>query len=122
MMQEGFSIKARIRSFQFAFAGLRAFIQTQHNAWIHAAAAITVVALGIYCHLSPTEWMFIVVAITLVFVLELINTIIEALCNLITEAYSPQIKFIKDVAAAAVLISAFAAVVIGFIIFIPKFI
>ena len=121
-MQKSFSITARLKSFRFAFAGFNAFLQTQHNAWIHAVAAIVVIGLGFYCHLSPTEWMFIVVAIAFVFVLELINTILEAMCDLITQDYSPKIKFIKDVAAAAVLLSAIAAAIIGFIIFIPKFI
>jgi diacylglycerol kinase (ATP) len=115
-----FSIINRIKSFTYAFAGLKQFFQTQHNAIIHALATVGAVALGFLLSLTSAEWMFINIVIAMVWTAELFNTAIEALCDMVTLEKHPQIKFIKDVAAAAVLVSAIAAVVIGLIIFVPK--
>jgi diacylglycerol kinase len=120
MKRNSFSMVSRIRSFEHAFAGIKQFFQTQHNAIVHAIATVIVIFAGFLLRLSPTEWMLTVVAIALVWTAELFNTAIEALCDMVTREKHPQIKFIKDVAAAAVLVSALAAVIIGLIIFIPK--
>jgi diacylglycerol kinase len=115
-----FSVVDRLRSFRFAFSGLKQFFQTQHNAIIHAVATLVVIIAGFLVKLSSTEWTLIAIAITMVWAAELFNTAIEALCDMVMPEKHPQIKFIKDVAAAAVLMSAIGAVVIGLVIFIPK--
>ncbi len=116
----GFSVVDRLRSFRFAFSGLKQFFQTQHNAIIHAVATLVVIIAGFLVKLSSTEWTLIAIAITMVWAAELFNTAIEALCDMVMPEKHPQIKFIKDVAAAAVLMTAIGSVVIGLIIFIPK--
>lgn len=115
-----FSVIDRIKSFSHAFAGLKQFFQTQHNSIIHALATVVVVIMSFLLKLSANEWMFIIIVIAMVWVAELFNTAIEALCDMITLEKHPQIKFIKDVAAAGVLLSALAALLTGLIIFLPK--
>ena len=115
-----FSIRARIKSFQYAFEGLKAFFGEQHNALVHAAATGIVILLCVVVKLHGTELLFIVLVTGLVWIAELFNTAIEKLCDLVSPGFNPRVKFIKDVAAAAVLVSALVAVITAFIIFIPR--
>jgi diacylglycerol kinase (ATP) len=117
-----FCFSDRIKSVGFAFQGITTFFKTQHNAWIHAFAAIVTISLGFVLKLSLNEWCWIVVAIALVFISEMLNTAIEFLTNLVSPEFHPLAKKVKDVAAAAVLIAAFTAIVIGITIFLPKII
>lgn len=116
-----FSTNARFKSFYFAFQGLKLFFKTQHNAWIHAVSALIVIVLGFLLKVNSAEWCWLIVAISMVFITEMLNTAIEFLCDFVSPEIHPQIKKIKDVSAAAVLIAALAAVTIGMIIFLPKF-
>jgi len=115
-----FSIKDRVKSFMYAFNGLKLFLTTQHNAWIHIVAAIVVVVLGFVLKVDRYEWCIFVFAIALVLVTEMLNTAIEFLCDKVSKEIHPAIKKVKDVSAAAVLIAAIAAVVVGLIVFVPK--
>ncbi len=115
-----FSISSRLRSFNHAFAGLRALIRYEHNSRIHFTAAILTIALGIILGISLIEWCILVGIIALVVVVELINSAFERLADHISLDISPTIKLVKDYCAAAVLVSSIAAVVIGVLIFLPK--
>lgn len=117
---KSFSITARVKSFGFAIEGIITFFKTQHNTWIHALAAVTVIVFGFAFNVNKTEWCLLAVAIALVFISEMLNTAIEFLTDIVSPHYDPKAKKVKDVAAGAVLISAIAAVVIGLIIFLPK--
>jgi diacylglycerol kinase len=120
MHQQPFSIRNRIKSFSFAFQGLKTFFQTQHNAWIHVLATIIVIISGNIVGLSSSEWLWISLAIALVFITEMLNTAIEFLTDLVSPDYHPLAKKSKDVAAGAVLVSAIFAVVIGIFVFLPR--
>jgi diacylglycerol kinase (ATP) len=122
MQTQKFSVRKRAKSFQFAFAGLYHFFATQHNAIIHAAASLLVVALAMLVKIPATQCLFLVFSIGLVWMAELFNTAIEKLCDMVCPHQHPHIKFIKDVAAAAVLVTALVAIVTACIIFIPVFI
>lgn len=87
---------------------------------IHFAAGILVSAAGFIFGLSAIEWCIILLLIAGVITLEMVNTAIEKTVDLVTKEYKPLAKAAKDIAAGAVLIYSIAAVVIGFIIFIPK--
>ena len=115
-----FSIRSRIRSFAFAFAGLRDFIRREHNARIHLAATIAVIAAAVILHVSLTEAVALTIVTGLVWITEMLNTCIERLADLVTLQQNPKIKFIKDLAAAAVLMAAITAAITGLFIFIPK--
>ncbi|MEJ5994703.1 diacylglycerol kinase family protein [Pedobacter sp. Du54] len=111
-----------LRSFWYAFNGLVYAFKTQLNFRIHCAAAILVVALGVYIELSLHEWLWVFFAIGLVMIVELLNTGIELLVDWVSPQQHPKAGAIKDLAAAAVLVSAFVAAAIGLCIFVPKFI
>ncbi|MGQ0559639.1 MAG: diacylglycerol kinase family protein [Sphingosinicella sp.] len=100
--------------------GLRHFAATEHNGWIHAGATAAVVVTGILCRLTANEWLWIVLAIVLVWLAEALNTAIERLADAVTLEPNDNIRFAKDVAAGAVLMAAIAAVAIGLVIFGPR--
>jgi diacylglycerol kinase len=120
MKQQRFSIKARIKSFGFAGQGIAAFLLGEHNAWIHAIATIGVVVLASVTGITKHEWLALVGVIALVWITEMINTCIERIMDYLSTERKPEIKFIKDLAAGAVLVAAIAALITGCIIFIPK--
>lgn len=122
MHTEKFSLRRRAKSFHFAFEGFRQFFATQHNAIIHAVATVVVILLAIIIPLPVTHLLFIIFSIGLVWMAELFNTAIEKLCDMLHPQQHPGIKFIKDVSAAAVLVTAIIAVATACIIFIPAFI
>jgi diacylglycerol kinase (ATP) len=114
---KSFSFKNRIKSFSYAFQGIKTFFQTQYNAWIHTLAGVCVIVLGIVFKLTIPEWCWLIFAIGLVFITEMLNTAIEFLTDLVSPEYHPLAKKVKDVAAGAVLVAAIIAVIIGVLVF-----
>ena len=110
---------SRLRSFGYAFAGWRYVLRTQHNTWIHATASILVIVLSWWLGLSTLEWAIIFTTITMVWMAEFLNTALEAVVDLASPQQHPLAKVGKDVGAAAVLLSALAAVIIGFLVLGP---
>lgn len=108
------------RSFGFAFQGLR-WLFEENNAKIHLSATIWVVGLGIYLGIKPWEWMALSLAIALVFITEAINTALERLTDLASPQQHPLAGKVKDLAAAAVLIAALFAIIVGLVVFVPHF-
>jgi diacylglycerol kinase (ATP) len=94
-------------------------IRCQHNAWIHAAATVAIVIAALFFHISSTDWCWIVVAISMVWTAEALNTAFEFLADAASPEFHPLVRDAKDVAAGAVLLTATAAVVIGSIVFWP---
>ena len=94
-------------------------IRCQPNAWIHEAATIPAMALGVLFQLSGSEWCWIVLAIAIVWTAEALNTAFEFLADAASPNFHPIVKDVKDVAAGAVLVTAIAAVIIGGIVFWP---
>ena len=94
--------------------------KNEMNFRIHFIFLLAAISLGCLFHINTIEWLFIVAVSFLVIVLEMINTAIEQLCNIVSTEFHPLIKIIKDVSAGAVLLSAIASLVIGGIIFLPK--
>lgn len=115
-----FSWKKRVKSFAYAFAGVRRLIRREHNARIHCAAAVAAVALGLWLRISPSEWMAVAICIGGVFAAEAFNSAIEALADRVSAGYDEAIKHTKDLAAGAVLFMAAAALAVGLIVFLPK--
>lgn len=111
-------ISARIRSFGYAFSGLRMLLKWEHNTWIHLCATLLVVVAGFWKNISPAQWGLLVIVIGMVWAAEAFNTALEKLCDLVHPEVHPVVKQIKDISAAAVLITALVAVVTGILIFI----
>ena len=99
---------------------LRKFFDREQNLLIHIIATIVVITLSIIFNLNQLEWIFIIGAIGLVITSELINSAIELTVDIYTSKFHPLAKIAKDTAAAAVVISAFTAIVIGIYIFGPR--
>ncbi len=114
-------ITSRYKSYLFAVNGLKVFFTTQTNAKIEFFAALFATFLGFYFNLSVHEWAFIVIAIGLVFIAEIFNTSIEFLTDIVSPQYSKAAGKIKDIAAAGVLFAVIIALVLGALVFIPKF-
>lgn len=117
-----FSIKARARSFRFAGQGILSFLRKEHNAWLHAVATITVIVLAGLTGVTKNEFLALVFVMGLVWVAEIFNTCIERIMDFISLEHKPEIKFIKDLAAGAVLVAAITAFITGCVVFIPRLI
>ncbi len=113
-------MRAFLRSFRYAFAGIAYVMRTQRNARVHLAAACLVIAAGIYFRVSAMEWAVLALTIGAVFSAEMINTVAELAVDLMTQRYHPMAKIAKDAGAGAVLVAAIAAVGVGVAIFGPR--
>ena len=114
--------KKLINSFKYAIEGFISSFKTERNMKIHVLAMIIVIILGIYLKLNLIEWCIITIIIALVLTAELFNTAIETIVDMVSPEKNPKAKLAKDISAAAVLSLAIGAVIIGALIFIPKFI
>jgi diacylglycerol kinase len=110
---------SRITAFGHAFRGWYHVLQTQHNVWIHSLVTLAVIALGLWLGLPARDWAVLVLTIAMVFTAEFINTSIEAVVDLASPAYHPLGKVGKDVGAAAVLVAALSAILVGLLILGP---
>jgi len=110
---------SRFTAFGHAFRGWGHVLKTQHNAWIHSVVATVVIVLGIWLGLPPRDWAVLVLTIAMVFTAEFINTSIEAVVDLASPVHHPLAKVGKDVGAAAVLVAALSAILIGLLILGP---
>jgi diacylglycerol kinase len=121
MAHKKFSLKSRLESFRFALNGLLLLLKNEHNSRIHILATIIAIIMGIIMKLDHYEWSLLIIVIGAVFLTELLNSSIESLADLIDPEFNELIMRAKDYSAAAVLISAIVAIVVGGLIFIPKF-
>jgi undecaprenol kinase len=107
-------------SFLNAGSGLKNFCCFERNAQIQLVISAGVILAGWLFCLSKQEWLAVLICIMTVLVMEMVNTAIEKLSDVVQESYHPGIKMVKDLSAGAVLLAAIVSVVIGCIIFIPK--
>ena len=108
-----------ISSVSVAVIGIRTAIKSERNMRFHLMSALIVLVMSIYFSITKMEWLFILLAIGGMFALELINTAIERVVDLVTKEYHPLAKQAKDIAAGAVFIYAMLSVIIGMVIFLP---
>ncbi len=102
-----------IKSVGYAFEGILALIKSENNARIHLLATIFVILAGLFLKISANDWLWILLAFTLVWLAEAINTAIEILADLVSKDFHPKIKKVKDIAAAGVLFTAGFAVFVA---------
>jgi diacylglycerol kinase len=112
-------IKSRARSFRYAFSGWWFVIRTQRNAWIHAVISVVVLIISFWLQLDRRDWTMIIIAIAMVWTSEFLNTALEAVVDLASPEQDQLARVGKDVGAAAVLIAAVSAALIGFLILGP---
>ena len=110
-----------IQSFKYAFKGVQTVFKEERNMRTHVLLGIIVILLSLFLGLSKTEWMWMLLSIFLVLVMEIWNTVTENIVDLVTNyQFHPMAKKAKDMAAAAVLLTAFFSVLIGSFILLPK--
>ena len=111
--RDPFTLSARLRSFACAFRGLSFLLRNEHNAWIHLAASVLVIALGLTLGLNHQDWRWLIAAVAWVWFAEALNTALEKLCDVVSPGPNHAIGLVKDIAAGAVLISAVGALALG---------
>lgn len=111
----------RLKSIGFALKGAYKLITTEHSIMVQFSIAILLVIAGFYFHISREEWMIQTLAFGLVLGIESLNTAVEKIADFIHPEFHDRIGFIKDIAAGAVMFAATAAIVIGLLIYVPKF-
>lgn len=112
--------KKLLNSFQYAFNGFRLLLKAENNFRFHFLAMLVAVVLGAVLTLTMAEWSVLCIQIALVLSAEALNTALEKLCDFVEPERHPTIGAVKDIAAAAVLLMAMSAVIVGCIIFLPK--
>lgn len=113
--------KNLLNSIEFAISGIKTAYKDERNMRIHMFCAVLVIILGLVLDLDRFEWLWIGSCIFLMLIMEIINTIFENVVNMVTNHhFHPLGKKVKDVAAAAVLITAIFSVFVGALIFLPK--
>jgi diacylglycerol kinase (ATP) len=117
--QAAFSFSGRIRSFRYAFRGVRLILTSQHNAWVHFAATIAVIIAGTFARLGRDEWCWLIIVMMAVWTAEALNTAFELLCDVASPDFHPIVEKAKDAAAGAVVLSAVGSVAVGLLIFTP---
>ena len=113
-------MKRLLRSFGHGFRGLFAVAKSEQNMAIHLVASVVALGLAWHFRLTPIEWCLIIACCGAVLALECMNTAIERLADRVSTEQDPLIGKCKDAAAAAVLVAASVALVIGGIIFLPR--
>lgn len=113
---------AIINSFKYAFRGLREVVSTERNVKIHLLFAILAVVLSFLLKLQLLELLFVIISITVVLFAEIINTALEKTLDLISQENSHKVQLIKDMSAAAVLLTALNAIAVALVVFVPKII
>jgi diacylglycerol kinase len=109
-----------IKSFGWAFNGLKDCILHEKNFRIQYVIALLVVIAGIFFSISTVEWMIILICFAMVLSFEIINSAIEKLCDLVSPEFNLTIKKVKDMSASAVLLAAIISFIVGCIIFLPR--
>lgn len=109
-------------SFKYAGRGILKVFRSERSFRLQLVIFAMTVAAGLAFQITAIEWIFVMLVSSMVLVSEMINTILEYVVDLITEEYRIKAKYIKNIAAGAVLVSSLLAIVIGLIVFIPYFI
>ena len=114
-------LTGRLKSVGFAVKGAYKLITTEHSVMVQSSLAVLLVIAGFYFHISREEWMMQILAFGLVLSVESLNTAVEKIADFIHPEFHDRIGFIKDIAAGAVMFAAMAAIAIGLLIYVPKF-
>lgn len=112
-------LRLRAKSFRFAFAGWWYVLRTQRNAWIHALISAAVILVSAWLRLPARDWAVLILTMVVVWMAEFANTALEAVVDMTMPAPHPLARVAKDVSAAAVLVGALGAAVIGVLLLGP---
>ena len=122
MQHKGNFFLNRIIAIKYAAKGFWILITSEHSIIAQVSIAVIMAIIGFLMQISATEWLFQIIAFGFILVAESLNTAIEKMADFIHPEYHKQIGRIKDISAGAVFFAAIIAVIIGLIIYVPKFI
>ncbi|KGX83516.1 diacylglycerol kinase family protein [Pontibacillus marinus] len=112
--------KKKLIGFSFAFNGIKEIIKSERNFRIHLITTFIIVLMGLFFNIQPYEWISICLVVSLVLILEMINSAIERIMDFLSPDRHTIVGQIKDITAGSVLVAAITSAVIGAIIFLPK--
>lgn len=107
-------------AFRYALNGLLLFFRKDTNGKIELIIALVVIAAGFALRITAMEWIILLICISIVLAIEMLNSALENLCDLVEPNQHPVIKKVKDISAGAVLFASVISAVVGTIIFLPK--
>lgn len=113
------TIRRLLSSTRHALNGIKHVVKYEKNFQLHLLATLLVIGLGLFIKISWTDWVIIFLIITMVLVLEMINSIIEEILDATSPHFNSSTRIVKDVMAGVVLVASVAAVIIGALIFGP---
>lgn len=119
MKNNGKGLSKRLKSFGFAWKGILTMFKSEPNSKIHLGASVIVISTAWFLDISKYEWLWLMFAISLVFIAELINTAVEHLVDLVQPGYNEIAGKVKDLMAGAVLVAALFSLIVGMLIFLP---
>lgn len=108
------------KSFKFAFDGFWTIFSKERNFKLQILAGVLAVILGVLLKLDLTEWLDLTLIITLVLILEMVNSSLEEIVDMVSPEIQDRAKKAKDIAAATVLVAAIGSMIVGAILFLPK--
>jgi diacylglycerol kinase len=108
-----------LRSFNYAFKGLFKVFREEQNLRIQSIASALVIILGVYFQINLMAWALLCVVIGLVLITEITNSAVERITDVLKPRINSYVKEIKDIMAAAVLLSSLVALAVGVLVFIP---
>ncbi len=111
----------RFKSIGFALKGAYKLITTEHSVMVQSSLVLIMIIAGFVLHISREEWIMQILTFGLVLSIEGLNTAVEKIADFIHPEFHDRIGFIKDIAAGAVMFAALAAIAVGMLIYIPKF-
>ncbi len=110
-----------IASVEFAFTGIKTVFKEERNMRKHVVLGLVAILAGVIFSLNKSEWLWLLLSVFLVWLVEIINTVVENIVDMFTDFhFHPIGKKVKDMAAGAVLLTALFAILVGSFIFLPK--
>ena len=116
------ALKRLVKSFFYAFTGLKKVYKEEKNFRIHLLVALLVLLLAVYLQVALWEWMILLLLISFVLILEILNSIFERIIDILKPRIHQYVKDIKDMGASIVFLGALISVIIGIMIFLPHII
>ncbi len=117
-----FGFKRFLKSFKYSLDGLKYAYKNEQSMLVHLIVTIIAITLGTLFKISNFEWIITIFLLSVTASLELLNTAIEAVCDMVTLEYNKLAKVAKDTASASVFFTSMLGAVSGLIIYVPKFI
>lgn len=116
------NVYSRLKSFRYAIKGMQRFFLDEPNARIHLLLTVAVFIAATYLRVPAKEFALLVIVVGMVWMAEIFNTAVERIMDFISPGYNEKVKVIKDISAAAVLVSSIIAAAVGLTVLVPKII